>query len=335
MTKIPAYLFIVIILTSCQMRKIAVDLHTPSKLVFPPEVRTLLVTSRYVPATGDYEYIQWGAYESVDSLRWRIAESVVDTLALRLTERDHFLVKKVHYPRMLRHNAADLPDPQPWEGMATLAKKEYVQAVLIIESFNIKKSEVRETEENGAFKAGFTVEVDLGIRVYEPEKRRLLDSYIYTFPKEFQSSGETHEAAKKSLPADTLSLYLAAGSAATTYADWVLPRGEKAMRRYYARGDSLMLVADEALREGKWGRAESKWNWLAYNSPDTTVQALASYNMALACERDGRLNQAAGFARRSNRLKPDTQTIEYIKILEDRMLESDNRIKDGLIIRRW
>jgi hypothetical protein len=57
--------------------------------------------------------------------------------------------------------------------------------------------------------------------------------------------------------------------------------------------------------------------------------------MALMCERDGRLNQAMGFARRSQNLHPDRRTAAYIGILEGRIREFETRVEKGEILKRW
>lgn len=328
-------LFGFILLTSCQLQKVTVNVYTPPKLVFPPEMRSVLVTSRFVPATGPYDDVQWGAYESVDSLKWSLSESIVDTLARRMAEHNTYLVKIRHLPRMLRHNEATLPNPLPWEGLLSLVKKEYVQSLLIIEGFGISKTPVTFEENNGKVLAGFSVDVTLALRVYEPEKMRLVDDSVYTFTSVFKGSGNTQAEAAARLPEERKAMFAACSKAAEDYFALIKPGEEEVKRYYYSRGDTTLVKADSAIRLGKWGRAESKWKWLAYNSPDTLIQAKASFNMALACETDGRLNQAIGFARRSERLKHDKRTTNYINLLDKKYSEIEEQVKQNILIKRW
>lgn len=331
----PFLLILIVFMSACQMQKVTVSVYKPAKLIFPPEVRSLLVTSRYVPATGPYEDVQWGAYESVDSLKWSLSESVVDTLAKRMAAGNTFLVKARHLPRMLRNNDATLPDPLPWEGISALTKKEYVQSALIIEGFDIAKTPVTVNEADGKFSARFSTTVTLAIRLYEPDKRRLIDDSVYTFKSEFEGIGKTASEAGANLPDEKKALFAACSQAAEGYFSFIKPGSEIQTRYFYNKGDTSFIKADQAIKEGKWGRAESKWKWLAYNDPDTVIQAKASFNMALSCERDGRLNQAIGFARRSQRLNPSKPTLEYIGILEKKMLDIENQVNEGKIIKKW
>ncbi len=322
-------------LASCQLQKVVVTVYTPSKLAFPPEVRSVLATSRFVPATGPYEDVQWGAYESVDSLKWSLSESIVDSLGKRMAVDNKYLIKIKHLPRMLRHNEANLPEPLPWAGLSELAKKEYVQTLLVIEGFGLSRTPLTYSESNGNIKAGYSIGVTLGIRIYEPDKMRMIDDSVYTFSTAFEGLGKTEPEAAAKLPEDLTALFTACSNAADSYFALINPGEFQAERYYYNGGDSSMIKADQALKEGKWGRAESKWKWLAYNAKDSTLQAKASYNMAVACERDGRINQSLGFARRSQRINPDKHTEEYIRILEKRISDYDEQVKQRLIIRRW
>ncbi len=317
------------------MQKVTVAVYKPAKLIFPPEVRSVLVTSRYVAATGPYEDVQWGAYESVDSLKWSLSESVVDTLVKRMAIGNAFLVKARHLPRMLRNNDATLPDPLPWDGISALTKKEYVQSALVIEGFDISKSPVSVQETDGKFTARYSAAVTLAMRLYEPDKRRFIDDSVYTFKSEFEGIGKTASEAGANLPDEKKALFAACSQAADGYYSIIKPGSEVQTRYYYSKGDTSFIKADQAIKEGKWGRAESKWKWLAYNDPDTVIQAKASFNMALSCERDGRLNQAIGFARRSQRLNPSKPTLEYIGILEKKIQDIEIQVNKGTIIKKW
>lgn len=323
------------VMGACQLQKVMVNIYIPSKLVFPPDMRSVLVTSRFVPATGPYEDVQWGAYETVDSLKWKLSESLVDTLAKRMAADNKYLVKVRHFPRMLRHNDANLPEPLPWEGLSTLSKKEYVQALLILEGFGLTKTPVVVSGSNGNYLAQYSIGVTMAVRVYEPDKMRLIDDSVYTFSTEFKGPGITEQEALKQLPDDHKAILTACSNAAEAYYMLIKPGEISEKRNYYCKGDSTMLKADQAIKEGKWGRAESKWKWLAYNSKDSVIQAKASYNMALVCERDGRTNQAIGFARRSQRLKPNNHTLEYINVLNKKILDYEDQINQKKIIRRW
>jgi tetratricopeptide (TPR) repeat protein len=153
----------------------------------------------------------------------------------------------------------------------------------------------------------------------------MIDDSVYTYTAVFQESGKSEKDA----------MFLACSNAANEYYKMISPGKIAASRYYYPKGDTTLLKGDTAVRAGKWGRAEARWKWLSYNSPDTILQAKASYNMALCCERDGRLNQAMGFAKRSQRLNPDKHTLAYIGILNKRIQEFEEMVNQKKIIKKW
>jgi hypothetical protein len=205
----------------------------------------------------------------------------------------------------------------------------------VLEGFGITSTPVVYSEENGNVLAQFSTQVTLAIRVYEPAKMRIIDDSVYTFSSGFQGTGKTREEAAGKLPDDLAAMHSACSNAALEYSRLIIPGEIQVKRFYYPDGDTTLVKADKDAREGKWGRAESHWKWLAYNSPDSAIQARASYNMALACERDGRLNQAMGFAKRSQRIRPDKRTLDYISVLNKRTLEFEGLVKSKVIIKRW
>jgi hypothetical protein len=199
----------------------------------------------------------------------------------------------------------------------------------------VTNSDTTIAKNENLYSAGYTMQVTLAIRVYEADKRRLLDDSVYIFRNEYRAAGLTDDAARSGLPPFSEAGKDICRLAARKYAEMLIPGQKTETRHFYAKGDSLMEVAGRAVMTGEWGRAESKWKWMAYNSKDSVIQAKASFNMALACERDGRLNQAIGFARRSQRLRPDNRTLQYIGILEQRIRTNDDDFRSGIIIKRW
>lgn len=320
---------------SCSLQKITVRVYSPPKVEYPPELRAFMVTSRFVPATGPYEDVQWGAYESVDSLKWKVSESLIDSIGKYMPEGNFFLVKVKHYPRMLRNNTSDLPEPLPWDGLAAMAEKELVQGMVILEGFGQEMGNVEVTGENGNYTASRNYLTSLAVRVYETEKRRIIEDSVYHFNYKVEGMGNSHESAVAALPDPAKGSLIAVGKAASEYVKGIMPARDQATRFLYVRGDSLLMVADTAVKSGNWNRAEGKWSYLAYKSKDTLTQARASYNMAVACERDGRLNQALGYANRSERLHPNPKTRDYIAVLEQKLKQYQEMIKNGEVIRNW
>lgn len=321
--------------SSCQLKKITLDVYDPPQLELPPQLKLLMVTSRYVPATGPYDEVQWGAFESVDSVKWNHAESMVDSVVSLLTKENRYLVKRIQYPRMFRHNGPDLPEALPWEGMKNETDRQRVEAALVLEGYDLELKEPEVREDAGQYLARREVNLTMAWRMYQPARRRMLEEKVYHWSSLFTARGENLNAAIDALPDEDEMIKQTSLEAAADYVGRFTPGSVAETRFYYPNGDSLMKLAALAVEEDRWGSAETRWYYLSFNSQDSVVKARACYNMALACERDGRTNQALAYARRSHRINPDKRTLEYINILNRKALDYEERIRRGEIIRRW
>ncbi len=326
-------------LNSCHMQKIMVEVYTPPKIEFPPDVRGILVTSRFVPAKGEYEAVQWGYYEEVDSALWNLSRYYAQSFSTALDTTERYTSKTYFDLRMLGHNRADMPEPLPWIGLMKIADKYKAPSLAILQGFSVEEGDVEliEDKENSEYplQAKQSVRINAAWRISQPERRRMLDENIYSFSKEFQGRGNTREEAITALPGKEEMYHQACDWAAAKYAKIITPGFELVQRDYYKDGDPKLVEAHEAILEGKWPRAESKWNYLVYNAEDNEIKAKASYNMALLCEKDGRLNQALGFARKANNYMPHRRHLKLINELNSKMFLDEERRERKEVIRNW
>jgi len=319
----------------CQVQKVAVDLYSPPPLELPVQLRSFLVTSRYVPAWGKYDEIQHGYYQKVDTLKWKLSRSVADTLYQLLKDDELYQVKYQKEPRMLRHNGSDLPEKLPWKGMQNVLNKVRTSGAIVLEGFDITMDAVQTDTAGDKFVARIPVQVTTAWRIYEPYRQRMPDETVYHWKVVLSSEGATKQQAVQALPDSVSALFQACGDAAHRYYQTFRPQSESAWRFYYKKGDPDLEKASREIAGNNWKKAESIWMKLAYHAKDVVVQAKASFNMALACERDGRINQALAFARRSYRLKSESRTMRYINQLNIKVMDHDDLIRKGEIIKKW
>jgi len=213
--------------------------------------------------------------------------------------------------------------------------RQRVEAAMVLEGFGLELKAPEATGEAGHFVAQREVNLTMAWRIYQPARRRMLDENVYHWASLFTATGEDSHSALGALPTDEEMIRQTSLEAAVDYVGRFTPGSYTVKRFYYPDGDSLMLLASTAVEEGRWGSAETRWYYLAFNSQDSVVKGRACYNMALACERDGRINQALAYARRSHRIHPDRRTLEYINLLNRKTLDYEERIRRGEIIRRW
>lgn len=329
----------VVLLTSCHTHKLTVEVYTPPKVELPPDVRGILVSSRFVPATGEYEAVQWGYFDDVDSTLWELSRYYAEAFSNALDSSTRFVSKTDFNIRMLRHNALEMPEPLPWKGLLGIVDKYKAPGLAILQGFEVEEKDVEINEvENGteiSYQAVKKITISSSWRITQPERRRLLDENTYRFTKEFTAIGRDPDEAKGALPNILVMHKEACNFAAQGYSRMLIPGVEEVEREYYKDGDIKLEEAHQAVLEGDWKKAESRWERLAYEAEDIELKAKCNFNMALLCERDGRLNQALGFARKANKFLPHRRHLKLINDLNTKMfLEEDMRARKE-IIRNW
>ena len=332
-------LLAIVLLNSCHMQKLMVDVYTPPRVELPPDVRGILVTSRYVPATGEYEAVQWGYFEDVDSAMWDLSRYYAESFSRALDSSERYISRVDFDLRMLRHNDITMPEPLPWNGLQAIVEKYNAASIAVMQGFKIDEGDVVVNEVSGdsgtSYLASREINVSSAWRLSQPVRRRLLDENTYSYTKEFKAAGMSRDKAIAALPERDSMLKEACEWAAVQYSRVITPGTELVERDYYKDGDIKLVEAHEALQEGNWKTARSKWEYLAYEADNDEIKARACYNMAMFCEKDGRLNQALGFARKANSYVPHRRHLRLINELNIKMFREEERRERKEVIRNW
>jgi hypothetical protein len=84
--------------------------------------------------------------------------------------------------------------------------------------------------------------------------------------------------------------YLASG-----YIDHLAPHWEEVHRRLFTSGSMNFLNATEWLNKGNWEEAGKIWNYI-YKTGSKKAKMKAALNLAVAFERNGKINEAVDWA---------------------------------------
>lgn len=333
--KVLSFVLFTILGVGCSTQSIMVKVHTPLRMELPPEIRSFVVYSRFVPAEGDYDRIIWGAYESVDSVMLAASDTCFRSFDHLLNSYDRYVTRIPKAEPMFKHNGDSLPDPLPWEGLLMISKRNFSHAIIILESFGIEESEIKVSQQGDKFLAKVELSVSAGWRFYQPKLRRTLDENVYKVMYSIQNEGDTKLSAIEALPAKQQRFIMAGAYAGEEYAKLMKPGVIELKRKYYIKGDQVIEDAAELIANDEWSKAERKWDYNAYNGESDKLKAMCSYNMALKSEKEGYLNKALGFARRAQKFMPAKLHLELINELTIRSLDLEEQIKSGKIIKNW
>lgn len=323
------------LLLACNTQSILVKVYTPPPTELPPELRTFSVFSRFVPATGDYERVKWGAYDSVDSVLLEASDTCVKTFTQVFNSFGRYAAKMPQKEPMFKHNGVELPEPLPWEGLVKISQRQITDGIILLESFGIQEKEVQVESTEGVFVASLDIVVSTGWRVCQPNRRRLFEEKVSTYTYTCKAEGKSREAAQSQLPNQTERFLLASAYAGATFARTMEPGFNEVKRKLYVKGHPIIEETAKFVEQGQWGKAESKWNYQAYNGESDELKAMCSYNMALVSEKEGFLFKALGFARRAQNLMPSQVHLDLINELILRSFELEELYKSGKVIKNW
>lgn len=322
-------------LASCTTQKQVVQVYTPAEFDLPPGFRKLLIFNRFVPATGDYEYVKWGAWETVDSLIWEASDSCMAAFSASFDQSKRFFTRQPEGERMFRHNGRDLPEALPWEGLKKIAEKHFGDGIVILEAFGLDEAEPRVSPLGQNYEARLVVTVTHGWRIYQPELHRELLARVLVSDVEFTAAGASREEAMDGLPSQAERFRRAAVQAGQEFAEKILPGTIDLKRKFYSRGHPVIEEGYLLIEQGEWGKAHSKWKYHAYEGETDELKAMCSYNLAILSESEGAINLALGFARRAQRLMPAKLHLDLINELMIRLFEIEELYQSGQVIRNW
>ena len=151
-------------------------------------------------------------------------------------------------------------------------------------------------------------------RVYDPEKKYLIEKYHYYDTIFWESEGNSLHSALRNLPLKKNAVSEAAYWSGFYYGERFIPKWEDVDRFYFIRGHPDLKEAAILAKADNWLDAAKIWKVLAYE-PDNKAASRAALNMALVSEMYDNLEVALNWAHKSYSLDKKESVKEYLKVL--------------------
>lgn len=155
-------------------------------------------------------------------------------------------------------------------------------------------------------------------RMYDPEKKHLMEKYCYSDTIFWESTGMTTLTALRNLPSKKDAISEAAYWSGFYYGERLIPQWQEVDRFYFISGHPYLREAAILANEEKWLDAAKIWKALAYR-PDNKIASRAALNMALVSEMYDNLDAALNWAKKSYSLDKKESVEQYIKVLQERI----------------
>ncbi|MCH8331512.1 MAG: hypothetical protein IH946_09065 [Bacteroidetes bacterium] len=223
-----------------------------------------------------------------------------------------------------------------WKVVELLCEKYDAQMLASLEIFETDNDHISRYREvvtaygtTNQYTVTWTQYISLGWRLYDPYTKSMSDEYKSDHSSLYQGKGLSEQSALANLPDPHTIIANSSYLAGKAYGQHISPSWISAERSYYGsvNGYPQMKVARNHAINDQWSRAAEIWSVTAY-SQDLKTASKASFNMALACEVEGRLDLALEWIERAKK-NGNNKAWDYEMILTDR-IKAERKVKQQM-----
>lgn len=333
-------LLLTILLIAC---KPATQLQVikPAAINLPDHINTLATIDRSKPSSGFVDVLEGGVTgESIHQDR-NGRRRALEVLTATLTRTPRFQVINTGLEYTGSETGSTFATPLPWDEIEHICEKFGADGVIAIEKFDsnnfrdvtsrkrkTKDKEGNEKEET-VYDAKQTVDVHLGWRIYDLQTKSIIDEVDVTDSGSDSETGKkSREEARENLEDPRQVTYRVSETAGRKYAERIAPVWITVSRTFYKKAKGPyqddMAKAARLFETDNWEGAVDIWQSII-SSPNANDDAkgMASYNMAVACEKRGLLTIALDWAQKSYGEYGNKKGRNYVNTIQSRISDQE------------
>jgi hypothetical protein len=321
------------------MRHVGINSMRPAEITFPSYVNTLLIVDRTKFDKGAVNIIEGILTGEMPGADKAGAQEAINSLQQTLLGSPRF--KIIRASEVMNGNSITqaFPDALQWNVIEELCARYKTEAVVALEIFDSNfivtsgaRKKKKTVEENGVKKeievdeyyAEGLANVKIGIRLYDPKPKSIVDQQLFTKAKRWEATGNNITDAIAKLIQKTDATLAVSRMAGQDYAYKIAPMPVQLSRQYYSKGKKTEQVAAGARRAevNDWKGALQTWE-SALGSAQPKDAARLCYNIAVAYEVLGDIEKAKRYAARSYVDYGDKKGRSYSSMLEYRQRDEE------------
>ena len=312
----------------------------PAEIDIPQHIKKVGLINRSFPSKQDNETTFWNILEGVATgeqirMDYDASFDCVEELRRTLSAGDRFQAWVFESPDGGTGREVMSP-PLTWEKVEKMCKDNQVDAIVALEVFDSDSyTNTKEGTRDVKGKDGVVTKVPEFLvtgntkiitkwRVYDIANKRIIDMASNNDTKSFTGRGATPQMALEQLPNKRLMTSQTGAYVGSLYGRRISPNWITVGRNIYtkAKRDPNMKLAGKAAKVGNWQKAIEKWNKLS-NSSNPKIASRAGYNMAVACEVEGKLDLAIDWAHKTFTKYSFVPARDYENILQQRKRDNE------------
>jgi hypothetical protein len=311
--------------------KIAIQVAVPPRYQISPEVKSIAILNRSM--NNDFINFRRDSAENLlENIKaWQnypdsaAADSAVLVAARAIFDSQRFDVVVPLERNIRRFDSYSKLPPMDTASIDQIRKDFKVDAVLVLESFSEKIS--------GSFELPWRRiigQLDLTYNsswnFYQPgQKPPILSLFSRDVLSWTGGLDKSHKEGVPQLPSIKDALITGGILSGLDIVDQICPKWVDETRYYYSTGDSIIDAAVPLIKLNKWDEAAEIWKKYSSDS-SISLRSMVEFNLALAAEMTGNLDEAIEWAGKSLKTKYSRVAELYLKDLDLRRSELE-RIK--------
>lgn len=328
MNKLYYYLIVVPIFFLCScMSTTYVQVMKPAQVNITPEIETVALVNRAQPQnekTNTIEGIVTG--EGIGQDRQGIEQALMG-FQNTLQESQRFEVKRTNLELVGSGSGGTFPSPLSWSEVERICEEYNVDAVAAIETYDsdfIITNGIVTKEKGIGFYAEGVATVKLGFRMYHPKARTIVDQDHLTCNRRWKANSSSVLAAASQLINRKDAIHKASYLAGNNYAARIAPTWFTVSREYFKKGkrNPHFEMGVRSAHISNWEVAKENWHKVIPTAKAKTA-GKAAYNLALAYEVQGDLDEALAWATKAYSLYNNKKARPYVSLLERRIWEQE------------
>lgn len=330
-----ALALLVLLSAGCATSSVNIQVLVPAHINVASDIQMLALVNRYRPDKGEgFLNVVEGALsgENIGQDR-RSAEAALGGLTNSLAGSPRFRITRPAI-ELKGTGRGDFPPPLPNEDVTDICTKSNAQALVTIEAFDSDQTISMSTEERSRkLKSGETqkylvycavksIRVTVGWRMYDAISGNLIDEFRMVEVIDFKAEGNSDLQARNNLP-DGESVTSRIGAVTgDKYSQRISPTWLWVSRSYFKRGNDNLKAGKRAVKLDDWAGAEELWE-KGLNDPKLKNQGRAMYNLALAAEMRGQLQEALEKARDAGQKYDCRKAVGYASVIRGRIRDQE------------
>ena len=335
-------LLLIVLLNSCKTSSVSMRVLNPAAITFPENIRKVVVVNRTYPdEDGKVLNIIEGVLtgEGIGTDR-RATEECIRGMIETMLNSPRFDLVKPSTTTLKGTGTGAFPANLPWDVVQRICEESGADALITLEAFDsdsrvaYRNVVVKEKQKDGRMIDVPYVDSDMrmtvtnGWRIYDYRNQRIIDEFRSDDFMNFNGRGRVQQEALANLPQRFDMLMRTGYHAGTQYGHRISPMWGRVTREFYKKGNDEMKKAKRYADVNKWDEAAMIWRDLT-KSTENKVAERASYNMAVYCEVQGRLDLALEWANNTYKDYGLKRARDYARIIKVRM-SKDKRAQEQM-----